>query len=82
MIGEAPDTEEFGSVGCWIDGMQIHATTDRSERERAGSWLRHDWLYCIRAVSDILGVAHTDRTTARTRRLRHIAGAFDLPTAA
>jgi hypothetical protein len=35
--------------------------------------LRHDWLYRIRMVFDVLGVAPTEEMQARAQRLQQIA---------
>ena len=61
------------------DPARLRAVQNANVREAA---LRHDWLYRIQAVFDILGIAHTDQMSARANRLRQIAGSFDLPAAA
>nr|WP_249794014.1 glycosyltransferase [Bradyrhizobium sp. BRP56] len=61
------------------DPARLRAVQNANVREAA---LRHDWLYRIQAVFDILGIAHTDQMRARANRLRQIAGSFELPAAA
>ena len=61
------------------DPARLRMVQSANVREAA---LRHDWLYRIQTVFDTLGIAHTDQMAARARRLRHIAGAFQVPAAA
>jgi hypothetical protein len=61
------------------DPLRLRTVQNTNVREAA---LRHDWLYRIQTVFDILGIAHTDQMTARARHLRLIAGAFEVPAAA
>ena len=61
------------------DPARLRAVQNTNVREAA---LRHDWLYRIQTVFDILGIAHTDQMSARANRLRQIAGSFELPAAA
>ncbi|WP_076862741.1 glycosyltransferase family protein [Bradyrhizobium mercantei] len=61
------------------DPARLRAVQIANVQEAA---LRHDWLYRIQTVFDVLGIAHTDQMSARADRLRQIAGSFDLSAAA
>jgi hypothetical protein len=66
------DSPDIGRILADLndDPARLAAVRSRNAREAA---LRHDWVYRIRTVFDVLGLAPTEKMAARAERLGQIA---------
>jgi hypothetical protein len=70
------DSPEIGRILAELDGdpERLQAIRRNNAREAA---LRHDWLYRIQVVFDVLGLPPTEGMRARAEQLNQIASGFD-----
>ena len=66
------DSPDVGSILAELDTNQERLATVRSRNVREAA-RRHDWLYRIRAVFDVLGLAPTEKMQQRADQLARIA---------
>jgi len=66
------DSPDVSSILADLNSNQERLATVRSRNVREAA-LRHDWLYRIRTVFDILGLAPTEKMQARAEQLAQIA---------
>jgi hypothetical protein len=70
------DSPDIGRILVELDGDpgRLQAIRRNNAQEAA---LRHDWLYRIRVVLDVLGLPPTEGMRARAEHLNQIASGFD-----
>jgi hypothetical protein len=66
------DSPDIGHILAGLNAQPDRLRAVRHNNVRAAA-LRHDWLYRIRMVFDVLGVAPTEEMQARAQRLQQIA---------
>ena len=70
------DSPDVGRILTDLDSDPERLRAVRRSNVRQAA-LRHDWLYRIQVVFDVLGLAPTDGMRARAQRLDQIASLFD-----
>ena len=66
------DSPGIGRILMDLNGNEARLATVRARNVREAA-LRHDWLYRIRAVFDVLGLAPTEKMQQRAEQLAQLA---------
>ena len=69
------DSPDIGRILADLDSERLRAVRRNNVREAA---LRHDWLYRIQVVFDVLGLTPTEGMRARAQRLDQIVSRVDM----